>query len=278
MPEEWRAFCEAVSAAYEQQDADRLLIERSLELSSKELNEKNHQIEAQKLELERSNTELEHFAYIASHDLQEPLRTVQSYLQLIKRRYGSKLDQDAEEFMAFAVEGATRMRQLIEDLLTYARVASRAKPLEVTAVGDVVDEVVKSLEVRLKEKDAVIEKDDLPTVMADRRQLGQLLQNLIANAVKFQQKGSTPRVRIAAEKKGDEWIVSVKDNGIGIKPEYQEKIFVLFQRLHSREEYDGTGVGLAVCKKIVERHGGRIWVKSQLGEGATFFFTLKDTV
>lgn len=274
VPEEWRAFMDAVSEAYEQYETDHAMVERSLELSSAELLEKNRQIEVQKGELERSNQELEHFAYIASHDLQEPLRTVQSYLQLIKRRYSDKLDQDADDFINYAVDGATRMRSLIEDLLTYARVSSRARPLEPVKVDVVIDDVLQGLEVRLQEKQAVVERGPLPTVSADRRQLGQLLQNLITNAVKFMKKDTRPVVKIDAERVGDEWFLRVQDNGIGMSQEYTEKIFVIFQRLHSREEYEGTGVGLAVCKKIVELHKGRIWVESELDKGSTFFIAL----
>ena len=276
VPLEWLSFCEAVSEAYDQYESDHRLIERTLDLSSAELNATNRMIEQQKLELERSNTELEHFAYIASHDLQEPLRTVQSYLQLLRRRYQAVLDQDAEEFIDFAIDGATRMRDLIDDLLTYARVASRARPLLPTQVDDVLDEVVQSLRVRLDERQAVVDRDALPTVMADRRQLAQLIQNLISNALKFQPPDRAPHVRISAELQDGRWLMRVQDNGIGLDLAYQDKIFVIFQRLHSREDYEGTGVGLAVCKKIIERHGGSIWVESQPGAGATFLFTLTD--
>jgi len=274
VPEDWRTLLEAISAAYDQSDEDRRMLERSLELTSHELNEKTAQIEVQKEELERSNAELEHFAYIASHDLQEPLRTVQSYVQLLRKRYADKLDADAQEFMTFAVEGATRMRSLIEDLLTYARLSSRARPFERVALGEVVDEVLRALKLRLDEKHAVIEHRDLPTVTGDRRQLGQLLQNLIANAVKFHRPDAHPKVTIAAERRDAEDVISVADDGIGISPEYRDKVFVIFQRLHSRDEYDGTGLGLAVCKKIVERHGGRIWVDGEVGSGARFSFTI----
>ena len=276
VPPEWQAFCDAVSEAYYQYESDHRLVERTLELSSAELNATNKLIEQQKIELQRSNTELEHFAYIASHDLQEPLRTVQSYLQLLRRRYQPVLDLDAEEFIDFAIDGATRMRNLIEDLLTYARVASRARALQPAKLDDILDEVLHSLQVRLNEQHVVIERGPLPTVMVDRRQLAQLIQNLISNSMKFQAKGSKPIVQISAEQQNEHWLVRIRDNGIGLEPEYQEKIFVIFQRLHSREDYEGTGVGLAVCKKIVERHGGSIWVESRPSEGATFLFTLPN--
>lgn len=274
VPPEWAAAFEAISEAYDQFDGDRKLLERSLELTSSELNDKNAKIAAQKEELERSNTELEQFAYIASHDLQEPLRTVQSYVQLIGRRYADKLDADGREFMGYVVEGATRMRALIDDLLTYARVSSRARPLERTELSPLVDEVLRALAARIAEQHAVIDREPLPAVMADRRQLGQLFQNLIANALKFHKKDAAPHVRIGAIRDGACWRVSIADDGIGIASEYREKVFVIFQRLHSRDEYEGTGLGLAVCRKIVDRHGGKIWVESEPGRGATFHFTL----
>ncbi len=274
VPEGWRAFMDAVSEAYESYDSDHAMVERSLELSSTELLDKNRKIEKQKAELIRSNGELENFAYIASHDLREPLRTVQSYMQLLRRRYQSSLDATALEFIDYAIGGATRMRTLIDDLLTYARVASRRRPLVRVALADIVSEVQRSLEVRLHEKGAVIEVGDLPEVIADPRQLEQLFQNLVANAVKFHKAGQSPKVTIEAERKDDEWLICVRDDGIGIDPAYKEKIFILFQRLHSRDEYEGTGLGLAVSAKIIERHGGKMWVESELGQGAAFLFTL----
>jgi len=224
-------------------------------------------------ELVRSNAELQHFAYVASHDLQEPLRTVQSYLQLLERRYKDKLDSDANDFINYAVEGAKRMRELIEDLLSYARVTAQMKPIEPVDLMAAVDQVIGNLSGVIQESGVKITRDDLPTVMADRRQIAQLYQNLISNALKFRRE-EPPRVHLSARQNDDEWSLSVKDNGIGIDPRYVEKIFVIFQRLHSREEYVGTGIGLAICNKIVERHGGRIWVESQLDMGSTFFFTL----
>ncbi len=208
-------------------------------------------------ELERSNAELQQFAYIASHDLQEPLRTVQSYLQLLRRRYGSQLDQDADEFIEFA----------------FARVSSRARPLRPTPAEEVVDAVIRSLEVAINERDASITRDPLPIVKADRNQLEQLYQNLISNALKFN-KSPTPRVHLGAERRGDRWHLTVRDNGIGIKPEHGERIFEIFKRLYAKDEYGGTGIGLAICKKIVERHGGQIGVESVPEEGSTFWFTL----
>jgi light-regulated signal transduction histidine kinase (bacteriophytochrome) len=224
-------------------------------------------------ELAQSNEDLEQFAYVASHDLQEPLRMVASYVQLLARRYKGKLDSDANEFIDFAVDGAVRMRKLISDLLTYSRVGTQGKELSPTDTEAVLGQSINDLKVAIEENGALVTHDPLPTVMADRSQLGQLLQNLIGNAIKF--RGSEPpRIHISASRTGNGWTFSVRDNGIGIAPEYAERIFVIFQRLHHREEYAGTGIGLAVCKKIVERHGGRIWVKSEIGKGATFYFIL----
>ena len=224
-------------------------------------------------ELARSNKDLEQFAYVASHDLQEPLRMVASYVQLLARRYEGKLDADADEFIGFAADGAVRMWKLINDLLTYSRVGMRGNELEPTDSEATLVQSVNDLKVAIEENGALVTHDPLPMVMADRPQLGQLFQNLIGNAIKFRSK-EPPRVHISASRNGNGWTFSVKDNGIGIAPEYSERIFVIFQRLHNREEYTGTGIGLAVCKKIVDRHGGRIWVKSEVGKGATFYFIL----
>ncbi len=223
--------------------------------------------------LERSNKELEQFAYIASHDLQEPLRMVSSYTQLLERRYKDQLDADAHDFIHFAVDGANRMQRLINDLLAYSRVGTRGKPFEKTYGEVVIDQALDNLRTAIEGSGAVITHDPLPTVMADEAQLLQLFQNLIGNAIKFRG-DQLPQVHVGVERRGGEWQFSVHDNGIGIDPQYYERIFVIFQRLHSKEEYPGTGIGLAVCKKIVERHGGTIWVESQPGEGSTFYFTI----
>jgi PAS domain S-box-containing protein len=224
-------------------------------------------------DLARSNAELEQFAYVASHDLQEPLRMVAGYTQLLARRYAGRLDQDADEFIGFAVDGAKRMQDLINDLLTYSRVGTRAMQVRAVDTQEVVDTVLADLAAQIEEASASITCEDLPSVVADPTQLRQLFQNLIANAVKFHG-GRPPTVRVAAEACPSGWRFSVQDNGIGIEPQYLERIFVLFQRLHTRADYPGTGIGLAICKKIVERHGGTIGVDSEPGTGTTFWFTL----
>ncbi len=224
-------------------------------------------------DLRRSNAELEQFAYVASHDLQEPLRMVSSYMQLLSRRYAGKLDSDADDFIGFAVDGARRMQVLIQDLLVYSRVGTRGKPFEPTNCEDVLEQVLSNMEVAINESGAVVTHDPLPTVAADASQLAQIFQNLIGNAIKFQGE-ETPRVHVSAERKAGEWLFSVADNGIGIDPEFFERIFVIFQRLHGRGEYSGTGIGLAISRKIVERHGGRMWVESEPGTGSTFYFTI----
>jgi PAS domain S-box-containing protein len=227
----------------------------------------------QTTELARSNEELERFAYIASHDLQEPLRMVASYTQLLARRYRGKLDEDADEFIGYAVNGANRMQQLIRDLLEYSRVGTRGGIFAAVDCGELVTQVLGDLATAIGEAGAAVVAGPLPTVSGDRSQLRQLFQNLVENALKYRS-DAPPVARIDATGEGDMWHFTVRDNGIGIAPEYADRIFVIFQRLHTQAEYPGTGIGLAVCKRIVERHGGRIWVESQPGEGATFHFTL----
>lgn len=228
------------------------------------------------LDLARSNAELERFAYVASHDLQEPLRMVSSYTQLLSKRYKGKLDANADEFIGYAVDGATRMQKLINDLLALSRVGTQAKPSEPVPTGEVLRRVLSDLQPTIEAAGAtVVGPETMPTVLADSTQIGQLFQNLIGNAIKFHGE-EVPRVVVRVEPESGEpfWRFSFHDNGIGIDPQYFERIFVIFQRLHSKERYAGTGIGLAICKKIVERHGGRLWVESQPGEGANFFFTL----
>ncbi len=224
-------------------------------------------------ELARSNQDLEQFAYVASHDLQEPLRMVTSYLGLLERRYHGRLDRDADDFIGFAVDGATRMHALIVDLLAYARIGSRGEPFAPTPVEQTLAQVRADLALAIAESGAVVTHDALPVVLADAAQLRQLFQNLISNAIKFRA-DAAPMVHVGASRDGANWCFTVRDNGIGIDPKYHERIFVIFQRLHGRDEYPGTGIGLALCKKIVEHHGGRIWVESAPGQGTTFYFTM----
>jgi len=224
-------------------------------------------------DLKRSNQELEQFAYVSSHDLQEPLRMIVSYLQLISRRYQGKLDSDADEFIGYAVDGAKRLQRMISDLLILSRVGTRGKEFASTNCENALKEVLTSLQIIIEETNATITYDSLPTIMVDDIQLLQLFQNLITNAIRYRG-AESPRIHIGVKFQDDGWLFSVKDNGIGIDPKYSERIFGIFQRLHTKEEYAGTGIGLAVCQRIVRRHGGRIWVESKLGEGSTFHFTI----
>jgi PAS domain S-box-containing protein len=224
-------------------------------------------------ELARSNAELEQFAYIASHDMQEPLRMVSGFTQLLARRYKDRLDKDADEFIAYIMDGTTRMQRMIEDLLAYSRVGTRGKPFEPTDLEDTLNQAVTNLKVAIEENKAVVAHDPLPTVMADTSQMVQLFQNLISNAIKFRRE-EPPRIRISAQRKGDDWVFSVEDNGIGISPKFMGHLFQIFQREHATNKYPGTGIGLAICKRIVERHGGRIWAKSIHGKGSIFYFTI----
>jgi PAS domain S-box-containing protein len=240
------------------------------------------QLEQQTAELSRSNRELEQFAYVASHDLQEPLRMVSSYCGLLARRYKGKLDRDADEFIQFAVDGATRMKDLIDDLLAYSRVGRQEKPLVMVDAGESVRSALANLEIAIKETGASIIYAALPRVIADPVQLTQVFQNLISNALKF--RGSRrPVIHVSARHSNErqapiQWMFSIQDNGIGFEPQFQKRVFVIFQRLHTREEYEGNGIGLAITKKIIERHGGTIWVESTPGTGTTFFFTLRGHV
>jgi signal transduction histidine kinase len=223
-------------------------------------------------ELARSNADLEQFAYVASHDLQEPLRMVAAYTQLLAERYKGKLDADADKFIGYASEGALRMQVLIQDLLAFSRVGRNRTCASVDCQA-VMKEVEQTLASVLQESGAVISYAELPTVWADRTQITQVLQNLVGNAIKF--RGiEAPVISLRAEQQNQRWLFSVADNGIGIAPEYAENIFVVFQRLHARTEYPGNGIGLAICKKIIEHFGGRIWVESQAGAGSTFKFTI----
>lgn len=240
------------------------------------LTERERRLQAKTEELSRSNAELERFAYVASHDLQEPLRMVGSYVQLLARRYQGKLDADADDFIHYAVDGATRMQQLINDLLAYSRVGTRGGEILPTDSNRVLDSALFNLGHAIEASGARIEREGLPTLPADASQLTQVLQNLIGNALKFKGEAA-PEIHISARDEGEFWRFSVRDNGIGIDPAQSERVFQIFQRLHTREEYPGTGIGLSICKRIVERHGGQIGVLSAPGAGAEFWFTLPKT-
>ncbi len=224
-------------------------------------------------ELARSNSDLEQFAYVASHDLQEPLRMVTVYTQLLAERYHGKLDENADKFIGYATEGAQRMQVLIHDLLAFSRIGRNSATSGSVDCNAVVAEVLLGLDPAIQESSATVTHAELPAVWADRTQVSQIFQNLIGNAIKFRGK-EPPVISLHAEKADQRWLFSVRDNGIGIAPEYAQNIFVVFQRLHARSEYPGNGIGLAICKKIVERYGGRIWMESQTGSGSTFKFTL----
>jgi PAS domain S-box-containing protein len=228
-------------------------------------------------ELKRSNDELQQFAYVSSHDLQEPLRMVTSYTQLLAGRYKGRLDSDADEFIAFAVDGCNRMQGLIQDLLAYSRVGTNGKSLCEVSAENALKEALANLRATIDQSGGVVTHDALPAVKTDETLLTQVFQNLVGNAVKYHG-AAVPHVHVSATKNGGhEWTFSVRDNGLGIDPQYFERIFVLFQRLHGRDEFEGTGIGLAICKKILERLGGRIWVESQPGKGSTFYFALPET-
>jgi PAS domain S-box-containing protein len=248
--------------------------EEALLAAKKEIDQKAEALEESNKALARSNQELEQFAYVASHDLQEPLRMVGSYMGLLEKRYGDRLGEDAREYIGFAVDGARRMQQLIQDLLSYSRVTTQGKPFGPVDLGETFDRALLNLTVAVEESGARVTRDTLPTVRGDGVQLERLFQNLVGNAIKYRDRRAVPEVHVSSERVNGVWVVSVRDNGIGISPRHFDKIFGIFQRLHTREEYTGTGIGLAVCKKIVERHGGRIWVESTEGEGARFFFSI----
>jgi signal transduction histidine kinase len=253
------------------------MLARTLEQMAARLIEANTGLERRVLlrteELARTNAELEQFAYIASHDLQEPLRIVTSYLDLLRRRYRSRLDTDANEFIDYAVDAATRMRHLIDDLLAYSRAGRADIPNETADSREVVAEAIANLQPAMAEAGATVTLGTLPELACRPRQLAQVFQNLIGNALKYRGPAA-PTVHVAALRRGGDWEFAVADNGIGIDPRYHERIFLIFQRLHGKEDFPGTGIGLALCKKIVESHGGRIWVESTPGTGATFRFTL----
>lgn len=243
---------------------------------SRNIQDNELELKRQKEELASSNAELEQFAYVASHDLQEPLRMVASYVQLLAKRYQGKLDQDADDFIYYAVDGSQRMQNLINDLLVFSRVGTKGKELRSVDFEVVLHHVLANLQHAIQESDARVTHDPLPTLMADSTQMVQLLQNLIGNAIKFRDANRAPIIHIGIKQQDKEWLFSVQDNGIGFDPRYRDRIFLIFQRLHNKTKYQGTGIGLSICKKIVERHGGKIWVESEAGHSTTFYFTLPD--
>ncbi|MET7442641.1 ATP-binding protein, partial [Streptomyces sp. NPDC005568] len=270
---------EAVAKAVE--DMRRRIVDELSESQGREvlLKEQAAELDAQTLELKRSNAELEQFAYVASHDLQEPLRKVASFCQLLEKRYGDQLDDRAKQYIDFAVDGAKRMQVLINDLLTFSRVGRVGEEHATVALDAVLDRALANLSVSLEETGArVVREGPLPSVTGDPTTLTMLWQNLVGNAVKFRHPDRAPEVVVSCEAEGeDQWRLCVRDNGIGIEPEFREKVFVIFQRLHGRDEYDGTGIGLALCRKIVEHHGGGISLDGTAGEGTRVCFTLPAT-
>jgi light-regulated signal transduction histidine kinase (bacteriophytochrome) len=269
----------AVLNILEDLEAERANVERVNRQLQKEIEVRKHaedSLREYSAELARSNAELQQFAYVASHDLQEPLRAVSGFSQLLARRYQGKLDSDADDFITFMAEGATRMQSLINDLLALSRIGTRGKQFALVECEDVFQAVKQNLDVAIAESGAVITHDPLPVLVADTTQLTQLFQNLFSNAIKFRRPEEAPRIHVSSKRYGGGLQFSVRDNGIGIDPQYFDRIFVIFQRLHGREKYPGTGIGLAICKKIVERLGGRIWVESERGQGSTFCFVIPD--
>ncbi|MDD4890750.1 MAG: ATP-binding protein, partial [Phycisphaerae bacterium] len=250
---------------------------KKAEAALKELNETLElRVADRTAELARSNEDLEQFAYVASHDLQEPLRQVGSFTKLLSERYGAQFDGKAGEWMSYITEGSARMSRLIEDLLAYSRVDRRGRQFAAVDLREALDDALANLRISIGESRAEVVAGPLPTVPGDRTQLTLLLQNLIGNAIKFRREGAAPLIRVEARPDADGWAIAVRDNGIGIAAEHFDRVFLIFQRLHTRQKYPGTGIGLAICRRIVERHGGRIWVESTLGEGSTFCFTLAN--
>jgi len=256
-----------------EQKAEQLLKEQKAEQLLKEQKHLEELVEKRTSELRGSNEELQHFAYVASHDLQEPLRMISSFLQLLSSRYSGKLDKDADEFIKYAVDGAVHLQNMIDDLLAISRVDSRGKEFTDVEMKNVIEDVLDNLAVLIDDEKVNISVGDMPTIKADRSQMTQLTQNLVENAIKFRGK-DTPRIEISAKRGKGEWIFSIRDNGIGIDSKYFERIFVVFQRLHAGDAYKGTGIGLSIAKKVVERHKGRIWLESEVGKGSIFYFTI----
>jgi light-regulated signal transduction histidine kinase (bacteriophytochrome) len=246
---------------------ERRELESALQITNEELEQRVSQ-------LNQANTDLERFAYVASHDLQEPLRMISGFSQMLQEKYQNQLDADADEYIWFLVDAAGRMGDLINGLLAFSRVQTRTASLEMVNCEEVLGWALSNLQASIEEARVVVTHDPLPEVMGDATQLMQVFQNLLGNAIKFRNRYTQPRIHISAQVSDEESIFAVNDNGIGIEPEFYERIFEIFQRLHTRDRYPGTGIGLAICHRIVERHGGRIWVESEPGQGSTFYFTL----
>lgn len=240
-----------------------------------QIKEFNAQLKKHADELEKSNLELKQFAYIVSHDLQSPLRNISGFVQLLQQTYKEKIDEQADDWINRTVKNTKKMEMIIHDILAYSRIGSRARPFQITDLNEVLTEVMSTLESSINDANAVITYDKLPTVMGDPSQLAHVFQNLIGNGIKYQSK-KTPHVNITAKKNKTEYIISVSDNGIGIDPQYHDRIFEIFKRLHTHQEYPGTGIGLSICRRILDRHGGKIWAESEPGKGSKFYFTLKQ--
>ncbi|MGQ0828096.1 MAG: sensor histidine kinase [Bacteroidota bacterium] len=248
---------------------------QELVVQGEELRIANRELKQHSKELTRINEELEKFAYVASHDLQEPLRTITSYIQLLQIKYKDKLDDEANDFMGFVVDASARMRNIIVDLLEYSRISRNEEAFEAVDCNQVLEDVLENLNDSIKKNRAIVRYDRLPVIRANRMQMVQLFQNLVGNAIKFK-RNISPEIKISSKKKGEDFLFAVEDNGIGINQQYADKIFQIFQRLHTMKEYPGTGIGLAICKKIVQRHEGKIWMESELQKGSTFYFTIKN--
>lgn len=273
------AFMEINTDITERRRAEESLREAHNKLELK-VQERTAKLNSLVEELKRSNDELKQFAYVTSHDLQEPLRTISSFTQLLERRYKNNLDKDADEFIRYIVNGANRMQIMIKALLDYSRVNTRSSEFKPSNFEEILDQTRSSLKLAIDESKAVITSDPLPTLMVDDKQMIQLFQNLVSNAIKFRDADKNLEIHVSSRKDelNNNYVFSISDNGIGIEPQFKDRIFEVFQRLHTRNEYSGTGIGLAICKKIVERHGGRIWVESSLGRGSTFYFTLMPSL
>ncbi len=259
-----------------QDHLEEIIEERTLELEKDYNALKSNELKLKEMieELKRSNKELKSFAYITSHDLQEPLRTISSYAELLKRRYEGQLDEDADDFIEYMVDGTSRMQQMIKVLLDYSRIGTQGKKFEKFNVEEAFNNALSNLQLRIEESNAEITHDTLPEVMGDLNQICRVFQNLINNGLKFHKKNIPPQIHVSAKKNGTMWIFSIKDNGIGIENQYKNKVFEVFKRLHTMDEYPGSGISLAIVKRIIDRHGGRVWVKSDLGVGSTFYFTI----